>query len=1583
MLDASYCRSLSSSPKMTKPYWLYLTGGLLLLELLNPQQNLAQITSDSTLSSTVTTSDNLNFEIQNGDRVGNNLFHSFNQFSVPTGGSAIFQNAPDIVNIFNRVTGGNPSLIDGLIRADGNANLFLINPSGIVFGANAQLDIGGSFLATTADRLKFADNVEFSALDTTPNPLLTVSVPVGLQLGANPAAIAIQSSNFGLRPGLGGSLLLVGGEMQFDGGEIEARGGRVDLASLAGAGTIGLTSEAQFFRLTVPDGIARNNIFMTRQSLIDVGDILGGNISVYAQDLSLSTGSYLLSSVADMGSLTTRSGDINVNATGTIRLEDNSGIFNELYRNSRGNVGDINIVTGSLVGMNQGAIGNDSKGEGQGGKIRIQARDAIRFEGEGSGIFSGLSSGAIGQGGEINMTTGTLSLINGSSISSSMSQSQGRPGDINIRASGAVSLLGNDRTSSYITSEVYYDGRGNGGNINISAASLSLVYSELLAGLYDGSQGNAGNINVQTTGAIEVRGVSPAGAGGVFSDVYAQPTSSPAVGNGGNIRFVAGSLSLLEGGSLFSKTRSQGNAGSIDLEVAGRINIDGVGGDDEYSSGVYSGVGNRGRGNSGDIRITTGSLALTNSGAISSSTNGQGNAGNVTIAARGAVSIDGSNAGQLSEITSQVNTTGIGNGGNLAISAGSLALTNGGALIVNTNGRGNAGNINLQTTGAISLSGISAEGIPSAIRGEVGLNGIGDGQDIEIRSRSLSVSNGALLSASTQGQGNGGSINVNARNVELRAGGQVFTTSSSSGRAGEITVNAPGSLLLTGSDLSYSQRLNTFSTQAVSAIGSASGLYANTRPGSSGAGGSIQINTGQMNVEQNAQVSVSSQGSGNAGSLNLVADDLTLNQGQLRIESEGQANAGRLELTADTVRLRQQSLINASSNSGQGGDIRFQLRGQLQLDDRSQISVNAQGEGSGGTLRITATGIQLNDRSLLNASSASGQGGGLRFQLSEDLRLDQGSQILSNAQGAGNGGNISLMGRSLQLDQQSLISASSVSGAGGNINFNLQDDLMVQRSQILAGATGAGDGGNIAITADAIDFSNQGRISTTAFGNGGNINLRAREQLNLRSRSQILAATQGTGNGGNITLRTPSLTAQRSDVIVSSQGTGNAGSLTVNTDRLALNQGASFQAEAIAAQGGRITLNAENISLNQSSAITSTVRGTATGGVLTINSDLLQVAQGSRITAATDGTGNAGDIRIQARDAIEVSGQDGRNLSTLSAGVQPNGTGNGGNLRIQTRNLRVTDGGQISGSTSGAGAGGNVNISARESVMMSGGSRISSASLTDAAAGSVQIITPSMTVQDRAIVSVSGNGSGGAGNLEISAAQVRLDNQASLQAEVAGGSQGALSLNADRIFMTRGSTITSNATGRATGGNININSRYLLGFTNSDIVARAEQGQGGRIAIVADGIFGLEFRPELTPYNDISASSENGLDGTVSIIALENDLIELPTDVIDSSHQITNRCAVAQTNQFIITGRGGLPSNPAQDPGDRPWADLRELSHWQEQTSIATNPMPIAADPLTEATAWVMTAQGKIALVANEDLSQIPTVDPTTCTRHS
>lgn len=153
----------------------------------------AQITPDRTLpnNSNVTINGSV-INITGGTQAGRNLFHSFQQFSVPNGGTASFNNGLDIQNIISRVTGGFISTIDGLIKANGTANLFFLNPNGIIFGRNASLNIGGSFVATTANAIQFGNQGIFSASVPNSPALLTIN-PSALLF--NQIAASIQNNS--------------------------------------------------------------------------------------------------------------------------------------------------------------------------------------------------------------------------------------------------------------------------------------------------------------------------------------------------------------------------------------------------------------------------------------------------------------------------------------------------------------------------------------------------------------------------------------------------------------------------------------------------------------------------------------------------------------------------------------------------------------------------------------------------------------------------------------------------------------------------------------------------------------------------------------------------------------------------------------------------------------------------------------------------------------------------------------------------------------------------------------------------------------------------------------------------------------------------------------------------------------------------------------------------------------------------------------------------------------------------------------------------------------------------------------------
>ncbi|MBC6478499.1 MAG: filamentous hemagglutinin N-terminal domain-containing protein [Hormoscilla sp. GM7CHS1pb] len=233
------------------------------LELFLPSSATGQIVPDGTLGaeSSAVTPANVNGissdRIDGGATRGANLFHSFSQFNVRESGAAYFANPAAIENILTRVTGSNASNIFGTLGVLGNANLFLINPHGIVFGPNARLDLGGSFVGSSANSLIFENGFEFSAADPQGPPLLTINIPIGLNLRQNPGNIVVQGpghnlreSDFvtvrddrpeGLQVSPGQTLALVGGEVVLSGGNLTAENGTVALWSVL-EGSLQLTT---------------------------------------------------------------------------------------------------------------------------------------------------------------------------------------------------------------------------------------------------------------------------------------------------------------------------------------------------------------------------------------------------------------------------------------------------------------------------------------------------------------------------------------------------------------------------------------------------------------------------------------------------------------------------------------------------------------------------------------------------------------------------------------------------------------------------------------------------------------------------------------------------------------------------------------------------------------------------------------------------------------------------------------------------------------------------------------------------------------------------------------------------------------------------------------------------------------------------------------------------------------------------------------------------------------------------------------------------------------------------------------------
>ena len=418
---------------MQKNIQFWLASGIGLCSLTTTLPTPAQPVPDATLpvNSLVTTQGNSS-TITGGTRAGKNLFHSFRSFSVPTMGVAYFNNALDVLNIISRVTGTSVSNINGLIKANGGANLFLINPNGIIFGPHASLNIGGSFLASTATSLKFADGT-FSAATGETTPLLTMSVPMGLQFGASEGSItnqlkAVDSQGNPIRLQVldGNNLTLVGGNVSLDGGNLTAAGGRVELGGLSQAGMVGLNQDGS---LSFPVGVARADVSLTNKAQVNVTAGNAGSINITARNINLQQSRLLAGIKTGLGAVGNKVGDVTLNATNANTLSQTSMIVNQVNANATGDGGDINVIAGALSLTNGSLMSASARGQGNAENVNINVSGPVTLTGinnapaniSPTGIASGVYSGAVGNGGTIIIKASSLSVRDGAELNTEIS----------------------------------------------------------------------------------------------------------------------------------------------------------------------------------------------------------------------------------------------------------------------------------------------------------------------------------------------------------------------------------------------------------------------------------------------------------------------------------------------------------------------------------------------------------------------------------------------------------------------------------------------------------------------------------------------------------------------------------------------------------------------------------------------------------------------------------------------------------------------------------------------------------------------------------------------------------------------------------------------------------------------------------------------------------------------------------------------------------------------------------------------------------------------------------------------------------
>jgi filamentous hemagglutinin family protein len=495
----------------------------------------ADIVTDGTMGQ-VTTLAGPNFMIteQLGQQRGGNLFHSFQTFNVNTGESATFTSPSSVTNILARVTGGNQSFIDGTLHSD--ANLYLLNPNGILFGQNARLDVSGSFHASTADYLRLEDDGYFSA--THPDQsVLTAAPPEAFGFLNNHAPIIIEKSELGVDEGK--TLSIIGGDVQINDGTLYAPSGRINLAAVASKGEVvlsesnlAITSFEKLGKIT----LSNSGLLSTAKAMhiteipaatlagkkplanIDVSGLSGGQVFIRAGEFVLNKGL----------------------------------VFADTYGNYEPGL-DIDVfIDGNMYLYDGAKISADLYGKAQGGHIKVKTTNDLIIRGEDNNVFP-LSDVSLLQ---IFLKDLKLRLEKSSAITAtSWSNSDiGRGGDINIDTQVLDIRHGTIQTATL--------NAGNSGDITVNAGQIKLWDNGFIHAVTNGS-GQAGDINVTATNEIFLSNNS-----GIV--VAAGPDSN---GKPGDIELDAQHLRLNNIGFIIAGSEGSGDAGSITIKNADTISL--------------------------------------------------------------------------------------------------------------------------------------------------------------------------------------------------------------------------------------------------------------------------------------------------------------------------------------------------------------------------------------------------------------------------------------------------------------------------------------------------------------------------------------------------------------------------------------------------------------------------------------------------------------------------------------------------------------------------------------------------------------------------------------------------------------------------------------------------------------------------------------------------------------------------------------------------------------------------------------------------------------------------------------------------
>jgi filamentous hemagglutinin family protein len=599
----------------------------------------AEVTFDGTMNAATkgtTLTGDFEIKAEHGQIRENNLFHSFQTFNIDSGKKAVFTGPDYIQNVISRVTGMEPSTINGhLISEMPLANFYLLNPAGVIFGESATVNIKGSFHVSTADYLVMQNNDKFDILSS--EPLLSIAEPKSfgfLDEKIDKTFGKIEITGSILEVSNNQTMSIIGGDIEISNSQLYVSDGKINIISVQSSGEITLLASG----IDRTDNMKPGNISISDLSYIDVSGFVSGEITIKGGDFLLNK-SYI-NAMTDGGN----AGMISIDVK-QMEISDSSCIDSSAFG---GNAGNVIITAQNVLLDNDSSISTRAEFFGHAGDISIHASEDIVCQNN-SIIFSDTASE--GNAGNIQLSAQNIYFLNASGLAN-QTRSKGNGGTISLQAKQSIKFMGtnNNGYSSDITT--YTKGSGNAGDVILEGNDVLFKDGARIYASSEG-EGHGGNIKIlNENGAVVLSGVNPNGENvdGFNSCISSQ---SEQTGKAGDIYINSNRLDINGGAYISNTTSGDGDSGVIhiesnDVQIHGKSPViaeenylqsqkdfaaSGISSSNKVFSGIYSrsetqDVSDK---SGGKIHLTSHQINISEKGTITTTSTGKRDAGDIFI----------------------------------------------------------------------------------------------------------------------------------------------------------------------------------------------------------------------------------------------------------------------------------------------------------------------------------------------------------------------------------------------------------------------------------------------------------------------------------------------------------------------------------------------------------------------------------------------------------------------------------------------------------------------------------------------------------------------------------------------------------------------------------------------------------------------------------------------------------------------------------------------------------------------------------------------------------------------------------------